>query len=144
MYLPWQQTNISIHLYLVTFSVTLLELMSTDFRGKKKTVGPNLFSTCWVIFETASPTCLQWCNKYAVLSVPKGPPSERQDDRPPRWSSGKEPTCQCRRCEFHPWVRKMSWRRKWQPTPVFLLGKIPWIEEPGGLQSMAYQRVGHN
>ena len=21
---------------------------------------------------------------------------------------------------FHPWVRKIPWRRKWQPTPVFL------------------------
>ena len=25
-----------------------------------------------------------------------------------------------RRCGFHPWVRKIPWRRKWQPTPVFL------------------------
>ena len=24
------------------------------------------------------------------------------------------------RCGFDPWVRKMPWRRKWQPTPVFL------------------------
>ena len=24
---------------------------------------------------------------------------------------------------FDPWVRKISWRRKWQPTPVFLPGK---------------------
>ena len=24
--------------------------------------------------------------------------------------------------EFHPWVGKMPWRRKWQPTPVFLPG----------------------
>ena len=44
------------------------------FQGEKKTVGPDLFSTCWVIFETASPTCLQWYKKYAVLSVPKGLP----------------------------------------------------------------------
>ena len=21
---------------------------------------------------------------------------------------------------FHPWVRKIPWRREWQPTPVFL------------------------
>ena len=33
-------------------------------------------------------------------------------------------------------------RRKWQPTPVFLPGV--WTEEPGGLQSMRVQRVGHN
>ena len=31
---------------------------------------------------------------------------------------------------------------KWQPTPVFLPGNIPWTEEPGGLQSMGSQRVG--
>ena len=37
--------------------------------------------------------------------------------------SGKEPVCQCRRCGFDPWVRKIPWRRKWPPTPVFLPGK---------------------
>ena len=37
-------------------------------------------------------------------------------------SSGK-PSCQCRRHKFDPWVRKIPWRRKWQPTPVFLPGK---------------------
>ena len=30
---------------------------------------------------------------------------------------------QCGRPRFDPWVRKISWRRKWQPTPVFLPGK---------------------
>ena len=40
--------------------------------------------------------------------------------RLPRWLSGKESTDQCRRRSFNPWVRKISWRRKWQPTPVFL------------------------
>ena len=30
---------------------------------------------------------------------------------------------QCRRPEFNPWVRKIPWRRKWQPTLVFLPGK---------------------
>ena len=29
----------------------------------------------------------------------------------------------CGRPEFNPWVRKIFWRRKWQPTPVFLPGK---------------------
>ena len=24
------------------------------------------------------------------------------------------------RCEFHPWVANLPWRRAWQPTPVFL------------------------
>ena len=38
------------------------------------------------------------------------------------WLSGKEPSCWCRRLGFCPWVRDIPWRRKWQPTPVFLLG----------------------
>ena len=44
----------------------------------------------------------------------------------PRWLSGKEPACQSRRYKrlgFNPWVRKIPWWRKWQPTPVFLPGK---------------------
>ena len=42
------------------------------------------------------------------------------------WSVDKESTCQwrrSRRCRFDPWVEKIPWRRKWQPTPVFLPGK---------------------
>ena len=42
----------------------------------------------------------------------------------PKWFSGKESTCQCRRHGFDPWVGKIPWRRKWQPTPVFLPGKF--------------------
>ena len=42
----------------------------------------------------------------------------------PGGANGKESTCQCRRRGFDPWVGKMSWSRKWQLTPVFLLGKL--------------------
>ena len=54
-------------------------------------------------------------------------------------ASGKDPTCQCgrlKRLRFNPWVRKIPWRRTWQPTPVFLtrqsngqgslMGYSPW------------------
>ena len=37
--------------------------------------------------------------------------------------SGKESACQCRRYKCDPCVGKIPWRRKWQPTPVFLPGK---------------------
>ena len=43
-----------------------------------------------------------------------------------------------------PWVGKTPWRGAWQPTPAFLPGESPWTEEPGGLQSMGSQGVGHN
>ena len=41
----------------------------------------------------------------------------------PGGPSGKETTCQCRRCNrlgFNPWVKNNPWRRAWPPTPVFL------------------------
>ena len=44
----------------------------------------------------------------------------------PKWLNSKEPAFQRRRHKrlgFNSWVRKMPWRRKWQPTPVFLPGK---------------------
>ena len=41
-----------------------------------------------------------------------------------RWHSGMESACQCRKRRFDPWLRKIPWRRKWQPTPVFLPGKL--------------------
>ena len=44
----------------------------------------------------------------------------------PGGPSGKEPTRQCRGYKGHgfdPWVRKIPWRRTWQPTPVFLPGE---------------------
>ena len=30
-------------------------------------------------------------------------------------------------------LRKIPWRRAWQPTPVFLPGESPWTEKPGEL-----------
>jgi len=45
----------------------------------------------------------------------------------PGGDSGKESNSQCRRCkrcEFNPWVGKIPWSRKWQPTPVLLTGKF--------------------
>ena len=54
------------------------------------------------------------------------------------------PVQENKRHEFDPWVGKIPWRRTWQPTLVFLLGKIPWMEEPGRWQSIRWQRVGRD
>ena len=62
----------------------------------------------------------------------------------PDGDSGEESVCQCRRHRrrrFNPWVRKILWLRKWQPTSVFLPGNST---EPSGLQSTGLQRVRHN
>ena len=60
--------------------------------------------------------------------------------------SGEESSCQGRRCRFDPWVGKLPWRRKWQPTPVFLPGKFH-EELQRSLVSISpwgCKRVGHN
>ena len=59
-------------------------------------------------------------------------------------SAGKESACNAGDMGLVPWVRKIPWRRAWQPTPVFLPGESAWTEEPGMLQSMGSQRVGYN
>ena len=49
----------------------------------------------------------------------------------------------------HDWVTSFSlftfmhWRRKWQPTPVFLPGESQG-QEPGGLPSMGSHRIRHD
>ena len=50
---------------------------------------------------------------------------------------------QCMRCRLNPWVRKIPWRRVWQPTPLFLPG-----ESHGQRSLVGYspwsQRVRHD
>ena len=58
--------------------------------------------------------------------------------------SGKEPACQCRRCRFNPWVRKISWKRKWQPTLVFLLGKSHGQRSLEGYSPWGHKTVRHD
>ena len=41
----------------------------------------------------------------------------------PAGSDGKKSACNTGDLGFSPWVGKILWRRKWQPTPVFLPGK---------------------
>ena len=57
---------------------------------------------------------------FPVCSVVKNPPANARD------------TGEMSLILTDPWVRKILWRRKWQPTPVFLPGES-WTEEPGGL-----------
>ena len=66
----------------------------------------------------------------------------------PRGTSGKEITSQCRRhkrCGFSLWVGKIPWRRKWQPTPIFLPGEFQGQRSLAGCsQSMGLQRAEHD
>ena len=46
------------------------------------------------------------------------------------------------------WVRSLGWEdpleKEMATRSTILAWKIPWTEEPGRLQSMGFQRVGHN
>ena len=59
--------------------------------------------------------------------------------RLPSWLNGKESACnRLRRHEFYPWVGKIPWNRKWQPTPVFLPAEFD-----GQRSLMGYSPWGH-
>ena len=45
---------------------------------------------------------------------------------------------------FNPLVSKASWKRKWQPTPVFLPGKSHGQRSLAGYSSWGCKRFGHN
>ena len=47
----------------------------------------------------------------------------------------------CRECTFDPRVRKIPWRRKWQPTPVFLPGESLGQRSLVGYSLWGWQRV---
>ena len=76
-------------------------------------------------------------HKFIFLSQPCGNP---------RYLSGKESTCQCRRCQkrqFNPWVRKILWRRAWPLTPVFLPGESHGQRSQAGYSPQG-RRVRHD
>ena len=81
---------------------------------------------CWVTRLTkveSRPTPVHsryLCHKFSPYTPVENWTSEAAVDE-------VEFTCQCQRCKRHsfgPWVRKIPWRRKWQPSPVFLPGKF--------------------
>ena len=72
----------------------------------------------------------------------------------PGWHSGEESACQCRRhqrYQFNPWVKKIPWSRRWQPTPVYLPGKFhrqrslaghsPWGHKESDMTGWAHARA---
>ena len=64
----------------------------------------------------------------------------------PGGANSKEATCQCRRQETQ--VSFLGWEDPLEEGMAthsnILAWGIPWMEEPGGLQSMGLQRVRHN
>ena len=62
----------------------------------------------------------------------------------PWWLNGKESACQCRRQGLDSWVGKIPWRRKRQPTAVFLPEKSQEQRNLMGFSSWGCKRVEHD
>ena len=58
---------------------------------------------------------IQYLEKYSTIGLPW-------------WFSGKEPACQCRRCDFNPWVRKDPMEKEMATHSSILAWEIPWPE----------------
>ena len=103
------------HIYSLSI-ISILHLiyffLEAVFCGERTLVSEfkDLFSFCFMTWDDLSKS---FCFSFVFLSVKWG--------QLPWWLSGKESAC--RRHGFNPWVRKFPWRRKWQPTPVYLPGK---------------------
>ena len=61
----------------------------------------------------------------------------------PRWLSGKESACQFWRHRFNPWFGRIPLEKEMVTRSSILAWRIPWTEEPGGLQPTGTERVGH-
>ena len=92
----------------------------------------------WLLgfFQAAwkTPFLFLFLNSFTYLGFPGG-------------TSGKEPGCQCRRHKRYSF-QSLCWEdpleEEMSTHPRIFVWRIPWTEEPGGLQSIGLQRVGHD
>ena len=144
--------------------VSAVDILSGDRKKVKSLSHVQLFATPWTVAHQAPPSIgfsrQEYCESFIYIALTPSkatcPTSTCKTVlyvlttynicslRASQSLCDKESTCQCKKWGFNPWVRKIPWGRKQQPTPVFLAWEIPWTEEPGGIQSMGSQRVRHD
>ena len=108
------------------------------YSSRERRKSSSFFLFLWRQSHQGAPSLEPHLNLIASLRPPLQMPSHRglelqhvnygrtQTVGFPGSSSGKELSCQRRRCKrigFDPWVRKIPWIRQWQFTPVFLPGE---------------------
>ena len=144
-YLYSSELYLSLEIYdcmINTWASSFISCPREVCQGQHETIWESRSSStfCWLSFNFWSPLRLFLIFFFFFLHSFSSWYMKASGTMPglPWWLSAKEFTCQCRRHRFDPLARKIPWRKKWQPTLVFLLGKSH------GLQSMGLQRVGHN
>ena len=141
------------HFIRVQFCATLKTTTcqaSLSMRVSRQNAGVHCHALLQGIFLTKNGTCIFYVQQYRhVGSLPLAPPgkpiinefyvkTEKQEKLCnsfqevkiirgfPRWCSGKESVCKCRRHRRHrldPWVRKIPWEQENETHEVFLSGK---------------------
>ena len=103
------------------------------------------------LFQDSSPLPIPWTNYSSLyllalfLDVKLIPKFSLLQEYFCIWGfPGGSVSCQCRTCGFDPWVGKILWRRKWQPTLVFLPGKSHGQRNLVGYSPWGGKRVGHD
>ena len=120
-------TILTTHFYhpvLQIYNFTFIEIALVLMSGMKKQAFPHILNlNNWNAAQEKKNAGTDW---WWFLSLWIVNSKSATHSGLPRWLSGKEHACQCRRHRrhgFNPWIRKIPWRRKWQPTPAFLPGK---------------------
>ena len=129
---PSKNTGVDCHIWNPHLLHWQADFLSPSHLGKlNPLIQPFIFCDVSILRALLHLSQVNWLISFSVIAG----------------ASGKEPASQNRRHKRHrfdPWIGKIPWRRAWQPTPEFLPRESPWMEEPGKLQSIMSQRVGHD
>ena len=147
-FLPAQHTLLQIFWLFLVISISSRMLPSWLFNGLPPWHHITSFSFiqhvchsvfCLLVFCLLAPRVQDFHEQRTLLSYSLLYPSDG--------SAGKESACQCgrhRRHGFDPWVGKIPWRRKWQPTPVFLPGQSHEQRSLVGYSPWGHKKISHN
>ena len=123
-YITWPEKEMATHSSILAWRIPRTEEPGELHRGKLNPWGRKESDTSERLTTHNTHTLHDRKSSFRCL-IKLG--SVGEEERVPRWHSGKETASQWSRHRapgFNLWVRKILWRRKWQPTPVFLPGKF--------------------
>ena len=110
------------------------------------TIGKTIALTIWTFVGTVMSLLFNTLSRFAIAFLPRSKdllisclqsPSTVILEGFLGWLRWCRICLQCRKPRFSPRVGKISWRREWLPTPVFLPGEFhgyrklvgPWVEK---------------